>query len=58
MGIGTFIIVSIIKIVIAVFVLLTAVAYTTLAGTQSRCPHAEPLGTIASGAVRHLAAAV
>jgi NADH-quinone oxidoreductase subunit H len=30
MGIGTFIIVSVIKIVIAVFVLLTAVAYTTL----------------------------
>jgi NADH-quinone oxidoreductase subunit H len=30
MGIGTFIIVSLIKIVIAVFVLLTAVAYTTL----------------------------
>ena len=30
MGIGTFIVVSLIKIVIAVFVLLTAVAYTTL----------------------------
>ncbi len=30
MGIGTFIIVSLIKIVIAVLVLLTAVAYTTL----------------------------
>ena len=31
MGIGTFIIVSIVKIVIALFILLTAVAYTTLA---------------------------
>ena len=31
MGIGTFILVSVIKIVIALFVLLTAVAYTTLA---------------------------
>ena len=30
MGIGTFILVSLIKIVIAIFVLLTAVAYTTL----------------------------
>src|SRR6516165_12598518 len=30
MGIGTFIIVSLVKIVIAVFVLLTCVAYTTL----------------------------
>ena len=30
MGIGTFILVSIVKIVLAVFVLLTAVAYTTL----------------------------
>jgi len=31
MGIGTYIIVSLIKIVIAIFILLTAVAYTTLA---------------------------
>ena len=30
MGIGTFILVSIVKILLAVFVLLTAVAYTTL----------------------------
>ncbi len=30
MGIGTYILVSIVKILIAVFVLLTAVAYTTL----------------------------
>src|ERR1700745_1845102 len=30
MGIGTFIIVSVVKIVIAVFILMTAVAYTTL----------------------------
>ncbi len=30
MGIGTFILVSVVKIVIAVFILLTAVAYTTL----------------------------
>src|ERR1700757_2518471 len=30
MGIGTFILVSVVKILIAVFVLLTAVAYTTL----------------------------
>src|SRR6201999_466672 len=30
MGIGTFILVSIVKIALAVFVLLTAVAYTTL----------------------------
>ena len=30
MGIGTYILVSLVKIVIAVFVLLTAVAYTTL----------------------------
>src|SRR5208337_4656837 len=31
MGIGTFLIVSVIKIVIAILILLTAVAYTTLA---------------------------
>jgi len=31
MGIGTFIIVSIVKILLAIFILLTAVAYTTLA---------------------------
>ena len=30
MGIGTYILVSLVKIVIAVFILLTAVAYTTL----------------------------
>ena len=31
MGIGTYIIVSLVKIVIAIFILLTGVAYTTLA---------------------------
>ena len=57
MGIGTFILVSLIKIVIAIFVLLTAVAYTTLLERKVVAHTAKPLGTVAGRALRHLAAA-
>ena len=57
MGIGTFILVSLVKILLAVFILLTAVAYTVLLERKVVAPYAEPLGTFAGGPVRHLAAA-
>ncbi len=56
MTIGTYILVSLIKIVVAVFVLLTAVAYTTLAERKVVATY-RTVGTVAGGAVWHLAAA-
>ena len=57
MTIGLFILVSLVKIVIAMFVLLTGVAYTTLAERKVVAHIQNRWGPSACGAVRHLAAA-
>ena len=57
MGIGTYIIVSLVKIVIAIFVLLTAVAYTTLAERKVVAHMQNRWGPSRVGPIRHLAAA-
>ncbi len=57
MSIGTYILVSMVKIVIAVFILLTAVAYTTLLERKVVAHMQNRWGPDARGAIRHLAAA-
>ena len=57
MGIGTFILVSIVKIALAVFILLTAVAYTVLLERKVVAHMQNRWGPYPRRPLRHLAAA-